>query len=145
MSFLLNLLANRKMISYLAAFLAGLSLGWYIHSRIAESMLKSALASQQEALVKQCEDDKKITTEVSREYQNKIADLNSRVAALRMRPAKCLPVTKPAAGYDGKTSGTEPIRPHGVDAGFLIDYAAEAEKYRLQLIACQEFVRRERE
>lgn len=145
MSFLLNLLANRKLISYIAAFLAGASLGWYVHTRIAESTLKSALASQQEALVKQCEDSKKITEEVSREYQNKIAALNSRVADLRMRPAKCLPVTKPTAGHDGKTNGAESIRPHGVDAGFLIDYAAEAEKYRLQLIACQEFVRRERE
>jgi hypothetical protein len=145
LSLFLSVVKNPKAISYIAVFLAGLSLGWYVHSRIAESTLKSALASQQAALIKQCEDSKKITMEVSREYQSKITALNGRVAALRLRPAKCVPVTKPATGHNGEASGNEPARPHGVDAGFLIDYAGEAEKYRLQLISCQDFVRKERQ
>jgi uncharacterized protein len=133
-----------KNIAYIAAFLAIFSAGAYVNGIRWEHKLESALKDQQEALVKACEADKKKTAEVSRAYQDKIAALNSRVAALRMRPAKCVPVASPTGGRNGETSGTEPVRAHGVDAGFLIDYAAEAEKYRLQLISCQEFIRLER-
>lgn len=144
LSLFLAALKNRKAIGYGFAFLAMFSLGWYVHSRIAESTLKSALSEQQTTLIAQCESQKKITEDIDHEHQAKINDLSKRVAAYkRMRPAECVHITHPASSDNGK-AGSGLVGAHDVDFGELTDYAELAEGYRLRLVSCQNFIRLER-
>ncbi len=141
----LTLLTNWKIFGMGAVIIAFFGSGVYVRGQWDESRLESKLKAQEAVLIKQCDDDKQKTTEVSRAYQDKIAALNSRIAALRVRPAKCVPVAISSGGRNGEASGAKPSGAHGIDDRFLIDYAAEAEKYRLQLLSCQDFVRKERQ
>lgn len=107
-----------------------------------EARHRMEMQVQQTALVAQCEADKQITQEVSHDYQTKIDALNRRLADLkRVRPSVCVPVTKPTSGHNAGT-GAEPPRSHGLTSDALLDYAAEAERYRLQLIGCQDFIKK---
>lgn len=134
---------NWIQIAKLAAFLVVFGMGWYVHSQIAEAHLKDALESQEQQLILQCQNSKKITEEVSHDYQTKIAALTARVNALRMRPARCLvPTPIPSAGRDDATGAGIHAGQDGVSTTFLLDYAALAEKQRLQLLGCQDFINR---
>lgn len=86
-----------------------------------------------------CTADSKEAYEVSDEYQKKLRALNSQLAGyrgVREQPA-CVPVPDAPGGRDAAPGDGQPVRPHGVSAGWLLDFAAEGERYRLQLIACQ--------
>lgn len=99
------------------------------------------IENTRKAAIAQCEEDKKLTKDVSHEYQSQISDLNRRLADLKRVRYACLPVTDPSGGRDaapraGHAGG------NAVDTGTLYDYAGRAEQYRLQLIACQTFITR---
>jgi len=144
LSLFLAAIKNPKAIGYGLLVTAAFSAGVYVRGQWDASTLKSALASQQEALVKQCEDSKKITEEVSREYQSKISDLSKRVAAYKLRkPPACVHVTNTTSGNDGSPRGGL-VGTDAVNSESLTDYAELAEGYRLRLISCQNFVRLER-
>lgn len=125
----------------------GVSYGIHnITSAISEYRHNAALAAQEQALNASCAKSQQITSEVSNDYQSQIAALNRRVRELkRVRPDRCVPIADPAGGRDGPASPGEHGRAHGIDAGALYDFAADGEAYRLQLIACQAFIRKERE
>lgn len=105
---------------------------------------KRALEKQVTELTNQCEDQKKITEEVSHEYQKKLNALNVQLARLkRVQPRCIIPNrTNPTPGHDGSAQPRELAGSHGISTEWLIDYAGEAERYRLQLISCQDYVRR---
>ncbi len=131
------LLSNIKLVAFGAAFLVAFSLGWYVHSRIAESHLKRALQAQEEALVAQCQEDKAITKGTNDALQKDRDDLAKRVAALKLqRPAKCVPVTGEAKlpiggrGYAGTY----------ISSDWLYDFGGECEGYRSQLKSCIKFI-----
>lgn len=124
-------------MAVVALILHNVSLAWTkaSYERKIENARAEAIAA--------CERDKNLTKEVSSDYQKQIAALNSRIADLkRVRPSVCVPVASPTPGCDAAASGTQPARPNGVDTGTLLDFAAEAEGYRLRLIACQTFIRK---
>lgn len=88
-----------------------------------------------------CEHERDIIDEVSTEYYTRLDDLTRQRAAERLRAAgaaRCVPVTKPAAGGDAASAGLV-LGTHGVRAEWLLDFAAEAEDVRLRLIACQDY------
>lgn len=121
-------------------------LAWMLHSldvnRI-ESNQRDALAAQETKLAAACEASKAITTEVSNAYQDQIADLNAKLLSVkRLRPSRCIALSAPvpAGGRDATPTGAEPARTDGINSDALYDFAGEAEKYRLQLIACQKFI-----
>lgn len=90
----------------------------------------------------ECEKGKQLSKEISNDYQNKIAGLNKRIADLkRLRPSVCVPVSAAAPGRNAAT-GSVASGQNGIDAGTLLDYAADAERYRLQLSSCQDFINR---
>lgn len=100
------------------------------------------LSRQETSLTEQFRKNQTITNEVSNAFQNSLSSLSDRLAALRMRGAgECMPVSVAPSGRDG-SSGAGHAGAHGVDPATLYDYAGEAERYRLQLIACQDFVLR---
>jgi hypothetical protein len=123
--------------------LAGLALAWCVNVLILQPMHTAEIERLRNDLIAQCEADKKITSEVSNELQKRLAGLNNRLATLkRVQPSACVPVTNAASGHDATAAAGQPVRAHGINAASLYDFAGEAEQYRLQLIACQDFILR---
>lgn len=94
--------------------------------------------------LKNCQDDQKLTQGVSNVYQTKIRSLNRQLADIkrvRDNPG-CTPVANTTGGRDASAGTGQPFGQDGIRAEWLLDYAAEAEQYRLQLISCQEFIQK---
>lgn len=108
-----------------------------------EDQQRAALAAQADALVKQCDAEKKITKEVSDGYQKQLDAVATELARVkRVRPATCVVVSAstPTHGRNETPVPNKLARQDGVTSDALYDFASEAEGYRLQLIACQDFV-----
>ena len=90
----------------------------------------------------QCAKDKKITEETSHEYQSYVAVANAKLKSLRMRHASTciMPITRTTTRRNEPAGTTKPSGQNGIVADALLDIAADGEKYRLQLKACQDFV-----
>lgn len=95
------------------------------------------------AQAEQCEKNKQITEKVSNDYQNNLAKLNLDLGRLRKRPATCIAVqsTSDSSGHNGSDFRQFNVRPYGISDQWLYDYAGDAERYRIQLNACQTFVK----
>lgn len=114
-----------------------------------EARHENDMRTQYAAMKKSCDDEKAITKKVSHEYQKKVSDLNARLSdARKLYSRSCVALVAPDSpgGYDAATSSREfagqavtEIRK--LPADFVIDLVGEGEKYRLQLLACQDFVR----
>ncbi|TXH13848.1 MAG: hypothetical protein E6R03_10620 [Hyphomicrobiaceae bacterium] len=95
------------------------------------------------SLTAQCEQDKQLTSEVSDEYQSQISNLNDQLAKLkrlRRQAPDCVPVASQADSGHADTERAELTGKNGLRSEWLLDYAAEAEQYRLQLKSCQDFI-----
>lgn len=120
--------------------------GWKYHAwalERAEVRHQKELASYAEQLRAECARDKQITENVSREYQNTIANLSSRVAALkRVQPKTCVPVStpEPSTGRDSAPGNAGLPKPYGVTTDALYDFAADAERVGLKFDACRNFI-----
>ena len=137
------LLTNWKVI--LTGCLVSL-LSWGLHTldvyRL-EDKQRTELAEQAKVLNNSCNADKAITEGVSNDYQKKLADLGRQLDAVkRVQPTRCIPVSapRPACGSNAKTGANQPVDQNGVTSDALYSLAGEAERYRLQLIACQDFI-----
>ena len=98
------------------------------------------IESTKRSVIEQCEEDKKLTLEVSNAYQIELSDLNRRLVDLkRVQRDVCVPVADPASGRDA-SAGAGHVERNGILAGTLYDYAGTAEQYRRQLMACQSFI-----
>jgi len=111
-----------------------------IHVSLIRASHERDIVKAQQEIIKQCEEDKQLTQEVSSEFQTQISNLNRRLADLkRVRKPACIPVTSSTSRCDA-TSRDGYVKRNGIDTRTLFDYAGLAEKYRLQLISCQSFV-----
>lgn len=142
------LLANWKSLAAAgAAFALSLMLHKLDVHRI-EANHASEIVKVKQAMSAECTKAQAITEKVSHDYQNKIAALNSRLAAAhRLHDSACVAVTGiPSSGYDDAAKLRKPSGQAAEGAGatlsarYLIDLTGEGEKYRLQLLACQAFV-----
>lgn len=130
----------------ITAALVGLS-AWALHSwsvsRL-EARQKTELAGLQTTLQNQCQKDKQITEEASREYQNQLTDLRGQLATVkRVQPNRCISTpTRPASGRDGAATNAQLPHPDGVFTDDLFDFAADAEQVGRQLDACQSFIKK---
>lgn len=114
---------------------------WRLHDSIWDKGYEAGKIAQQAICTKECAKAQNITNEVSHAYQVKIADLNRQLESLRVRPPRCIAVTGEATSRHNATAGEdEHGGQNGVPAAALYQYAGEAERYRLQLIACQDFL-----
>jgi hypothetical protein len=108
---------------------------------------QKALSVQASSYIQKCNADKKITEDVQNETQTRINSLNDQLASLkRLRPAKCVPVLSgPAGQHNGTTgSGKLPIS-NGLRSEWLYDFSGRCESTRIELIGCQEFIKKERQ
>lgn len=130
-----------RQIGYIAAAALFFAAGWQIHGLIAQKRLEMALKQQETELVKQCNADKALTERIDHEQLQKISSLSRRVTELkRVHKTECVPVARPASSNNG-TTGAGHAGADAVAFESLIDYAALAEKHRIQLLGCQDFVR----
>lgn len=104
-------------------------------------VLNSRLASQEADLRAACRKAQTLSYEVSNEYQANLANLANRLSGLSRVP-RCIPVSNAPSGRDGAPEGQGYAGAHGVDSKDLYDFAFDAERYRLQLVACQSFIRK---
>lgn len=139
--FLANLLANGRLWLFGIGAISIFSAGVYVTHQWDRGALESALKDQQTALIAQCDKDKKITEDVSHDYETQISNLSTRVTALKLRSKTCVPITGSATRLDGSAGATINGGQNAVDSDTLIDYAALAEKYRLQVIGLQNFIK----
>lgn len=125
---------------------AGLALGlhnWRV-DRLQEQH-RQAIESTKSAMQLACTAAQNLTQGVSNAYQKKLADLNDQLAAVKRvrHNPRCVSTTASATSRrDAAASQQKPAATNAIRAEWLVDFAAEAEKYRLQLIACQDFVTR---
>ena len=142
------ILANIKLIAYGAAVLSIFSSGWYVHSQIAETRLKNALAAQEAALHEDCTKQQKLAQGVSDAYQKKLsattARYNDALRQLRSSNGNALP-TGAASRSDAATSTERLYWTDENVARAALDLAATADRQTQQLLACQDFIRKERE
>lgn len=144
---MLFLITNWKWIlSATVSTIATAGLAYLLHTvdvdRL-EAEQRQAIIDQKTADTKSCNDDKAITEGVSHAYQDKLSALTDQLNTLqRVRPNVCIHIAaKPAAGHNAASGTTKPADTHGtVDSASLYDFAGESEKYRLQLLGCQQFI-----
>lgn len=121
-------------------------LGGHLYIRILRADLAAARMDRDKFRnsLEQCTTDKALTHEVSNDYQTRIRSLNRQLVELKRLRDKpdCVPVSTPPGGRDAGSGTGKPSGQDGVRSEWLLDYAAEAEQYRLQLISCQDFINR---
>lgn len=104
-------------------------------------LTSKALTTAETALAK-CDEGVELSEKTNAQHEDDIADLNARLKRLLAQPARCVPTRAPRlpaeqgprgehAGQDGQS---------GLTTTWLYDYAAEAEKLRLERNACRQFV-----
>jgi len=126
------------MNSIQACFLAGLLLGVLIAGigvyKWTEISKIEAIAAQKNADTQSCNTDKAITQKAEADYETKVRDLSSRLAALSLLPSTCVPVI---TSHTGNTPAKVKHRPAKANAGItstaLYQYAGQCEADRLQL------------
>lgn len=96
------------------------------------------MQTQKEELVGQCKKAQKLTEDSANDLLKKTSDLTAKLNAYKLRlKSQPVPATNTASGNDGSPRSCQYAGSDSVD---LLDYAADAEKYRLQLISCQNFI-----
>lgn len=125
--------------------IAAFALSWLLHTvdvdRI-EAEQQAALTAQEEKLHAECANDKAITKGVDDDLQAKNTALTRRIGELkRVQPSTCIvPAPNPSVSGNAAPGGTVSAGAHGITTNALYDFAFDAERYRLQLIACQDFI-----
>jgi hypothetical protein len=138
------ILTNWKaLLASLATAIAAYGLH-FVDVTLIENRHRAELAAQIESDKSQCLKNQIITAETSNEYETALDKLNRDYDVIRLRQHDC------AMPASDTTSGHHAIAARGVHVsknaepleGQIIGYARDAEKYRLQLKACQSFIKK---
>lgn len=126
---------------FLGAIVIAFGLGITLEYKISRHSIEVAISDQKAADILKCNADKKLTNEVSQNYENQIFALNKRIGDLLRKPARCV-IAKSAGHSDaapvtGANAGT-----YGISSEWLYQFAGEGERYRLQVIGLQDFINR---
>lgn len=129
--------------------LAGLVIGWAVTDLVEGFALKTQRLSYEKQIanyVSVCENDKRITQEVSYDLQEKLVNLNDEFAAAqRLLGQRCVNIiAKPAAGNNGTKANPEFSKPNGgdtqVSADILLTFARDAEDVGRKYDSLQNYV-----
>lgn len=97
------------------------------------------MQTQKEELVGQCKKAQKLTEDSANDLLKKTSDLTAKLNAYKLRlKSQPVPAANAAGGNDDSPSFGEYAGQRRYDA--WLEYFADAEKYRLQLISCQKWV-----
>ncbi len=124
--------------------LAGLLVGLVTQStRLRWATQENAQLTQQVGIWQANAEAQHQATEGSRAYQRRLADLERRAAALRLRQPRCVPVASDTTARLNAAARDHglPVPDAGVDRGALLDFARDCEDDALKLDALQDAVR----
>lgn len=125
----------------LISLLIGAAGAYIIKSDIDKVRLEHAISAQQSADNTSCNADKKITEDADVKIQQANDALSKRVSAMLMQPATCVPVIAKRTVTAPAKVKPESARPDaGITTTWLIDYAGQCERDRLQLNGLIDFV-----
>ena len=97
--------------------------------------------AQSKTAYNQCVQSQQAAQEASNEYQKQISTLNSRLRDVRrMLDNTIVPIKTTPGGHNGSTTTGEFRGANGVPASELLDIAEDAERVRLRLIGCQNYL-----
>ena len=134
---------NPRHIIISTTVLASFAAGWWVNGVIWEKRLESRLKEQEALLIGQCNEQKKLTEEVSNDYQKKLSAANRKLADLkRMYSNTAVPVTGKADGLDAAAGGAKLSGKNGIAASSLFELAGECEKERQKVIGLQNYINR---
>lgn len=127
------------LIAIAVAFAAGGWIGW--HERFLRE--PAMIEAQKTADVAECKAAQIITKEANNALQKNRDAIIKRLTALKLQPASCMPVSGSA---ELRGSGREHAGQNGggLSSDWLRDYAGECELYRSEVIACIDFLKKER-
>lgn len=125
------------------AALAGLVMWalWSVNVATIKADYEAKLVRQAVAMREQFDKDVALSEGVSHEYQTKNAELARSLAKYkRMHGDSCVPVTPAPGRSDDTAAGGEPTGQHGITVGPALEYGANCEQLRLQVIGLQDFI-----
>ncbi len=144
--------SNWKMAALLLTLmLAGLS-GWKFRSLIAEQEINRLVIAKEleknkalSELQSKCNEAKKITEEVTNDYEAELSSISTKLAAARSRlriaeNAKCVPIASAASVNNATAARNGLPRENGVLAESLLNMAAVCDQQTAKLKSCQSFV-----
>lgn len=126
----------------LALALGAFAGGCTVTNRLWEASLPGMLDRERAASQKSCAEDKAITKGISDDLLAKNSALASRVAALKRLHAAPLGVPTPGVATGSHAAGNRAVvsGPHGSPTDAFLDLAADADRTRNALTACQDFI-----
>lgn len=118
---------------------------WTFHTvsiRGHEAMWNAKYEEQRAELIGRCEENKHITEDNSREYENEMDVINSDLVALKRVRFGSASVPVPGATVVSVTEAprNEHVKRNERSAEKLLDFAAECERYRVQVVSLQSFI-----
>lgn len=127
-------------------FAAGIIVAGTYHniaSWLAEQAHERELVAQREEIVSKYEKANETSGRIANEYEQQITDLNRKLSSLRVQRNRCIPVrvADTTSGNDATSPTGKSIGGNGTDSATLYEYAGRAEKYRIQLVSCQNFIK----
>lgn len=141
-------------MSYLYAIITAVivSLSAYGLHSLSVNHLRAEQVKAIAALTASCQAQQAITEKVSNDYQKNLSALNLKLAdAQRVYGGSCIAIKGNSASRHDATPGdrkpvgqsVERVAAEGgtIEAGSFFTLIGEGEKYRLQLLACQSFVK----
>jgi len=136
-------LRNRGLVGLILVALAAAGLWFYIKALQEDRDTYKAERDAAQASLSQCVENQKISYEVSNEYQKALTSLNDKLAALkRVRGARCVVPSNPSSRSNAGAKQGLHAGEDGLSTDWLYDFSAECERYRLQVIGLQSYVRR---
>lgn len=130
------------------AIVATLSVCYGLHSCDVDRITKnnnSTLGEQKNALTTECNTKTAITAGVDHDLQQSLNDINGRLTSGSVPIATCLPIFAGNTTSNNDPSGVRPVANTGLSTQWLRQkVAAPGSVYRVQLMACQELLIKER-
>jgi len=139
LSFLLKSLSPKAIGIFLVAGAIFLS-AWHIRGIIAENTLKSRLNSLAIEYTAKCADKQKKLEDANDDLQSKLSVIGKRLASSKLQPAMCAIIKSGVAV--NPAGGGEHAGQNGLSTGWLNEYAAECETYRIEVILLDDFGRK---
>jgi hypothetical protein len=133
---LIWLVRNWRLIVILSAAVALFGAGLHVRGLIADKRLES----QKNSLIKECNQSKHTLMEANDALQSKVSIVSKRLADSKRLPAVCVRVNSGMANNSADRG--EHAGQNGLSTGWLREYAAECETYRIELIELDNFGRK---
>jgi hypothetical protein len=134
---------NWQMLAIGAVLIAGASFssGWYFQGLRKDAAWATRMEAEKqavrEAYIQQCEEQKLNAKKLNDDLQSRLSAVSAKRDSLSRYAATCVPVSRQPTQLPA--SGVEHAGQNGLLVGWLRDFAAECEAYRVQRIIAGQY------